>query len=195
MRKYIETLARDPKSGILVQTVYAAMNSMNLNYEKELGVFEKGVNRIYKEFSPEIIPLINNVLTCEKNRMDVNLAFLFWLGVFQNLACYLNPSASSFIDLDFEDIHLESYMNSLKEAELLDISCHSLILAISPEKYETLDFISSYYCYLETFGYKIAHFMGFLLGNNILNRVYSGYTPNVKLTKKYASMLQLFFYS
>ena len=50
--------------------------------------------------------------------------------------------------------------------------------------------IGDYYAYLETVGFKIAHYWGFLWGNAFYSQVIPGYAPDSSFTSQYAHMIE-----
>ena len=54
---------------------------------------------------------------------------------------------------------------------------------------ELTDDISDFYCTIETEGYKIAHYFGFLFADRFLPLVVPGYTPDSVITNTYSLLL------
>lgn len=55
---------------------------------------------------------------------------------------------------------------------------------------EYVDKISDYYSYLETIGFKLVHYWGFLWGNEFFPKVVPGYAADTVFTAKYTHMLE-----
>ena len=53
--------------------------------------------------------------------------------------------------------------------------------------------ITEYIASLETFVPKLAHYYGYMLGNDILHDLVPGYFPDTVLTMRYQSMLECYF--
>lgn len=122
-----------------------------------------------------------------------NLLFSGVLGIKANFDNFVNPLARNFLDVDFEIYlrentarNLPGYVNAQHE---LDQFYEKLSLA-QRTLYEN---IISYISYLEALGPKIAHYYGYLLGNELLPRVFPGYHSDVALTARYRMMLGDYF--
>lgn len=50
--------------------------------------------------------------------------------------------------------------------------------------------IADYYSYLETIGFKLVHYWGFLWGNEFFPKVVPGYAADTVFTAKYMHMLE-----
>ena len=50
--------------------------------------------------------------------------------------------------------------------------------------------ITDFFSYLETVGYKLAHYFGFVFADRFLGYVIPGYAPDTATTMQYAMMLQ-----
>ena len=57
---------------------------------------------------------------------------------------------------------------------------------------ETNDDILGYTTYLETFGPKLAHYFGYLLGDELLARIVPGYQPDPLLTIRYRDWVRTY---
>ena len=85
---------------------------------------------------------------------------------------------------DLEDLLQERRIPQKSQAQLIDY------YRDSPEEIkEQLDAIDGYYAYMETVGYKLAHYMGFLFGNQFFPKVIPGYTEDRVCTFLYTGMM------
>ena len=105
-----------------------------------------------------------------------DLLFSAALGLKANLDHFRDPIARTFLEVD-------------PEIYLRESVAHSLPQYIEAQKVrntvETNDDIIGYTTYLETFGPKLAHYFGYLLGNELLPRIVPGYQPDPILTIRY----------
>lgn len=189
MKEYIQTLSKSPFSKKLYQTVYRIIEAVDPAYQTERAALDLNVSNLRHLLEGESASLLEEVLRANEDRMNLNLSFLMWLGVFQNYACHLDHRYARFLEEEYEDFHLEAYMNSFMETQnAVNLSIH-LSSQLSEEGKELLYNVTDYYCYLETVAYKLAHYAGFCLGNQILPRVISDYQPNTALTDRQAQRL------
>lgn len=122
-----------------------------------------------------------------------DLLFSGLLGLKANLDNFIDPLARNFLDVDFEVYLREATAHSLPEyerAQKVRDQFYSLLTAAQAETYED---ITTYTCHLETVGPKLAHYYGYLLGNELLPRVVPGYHDDPVLTMCYTDMLSQYF--
>ena len=110
-----------------------------------------------------------------------DLLFSAALGLKANLDHFRDPIARTFLEID-------------PEIYLRESVAHSLPQYIEAQKVrntvETYDDIIGYTTYLETFGPKLAHYFGYLLGDELLPKIVPGYHPDRTLTFQYKTILE-----
>lgn len=70
-----------------------------------------------------------------------------------------------------------------------DAICSS-VQRFTPEQQALAIQIEDYYSYLETIGFKLVHYWGFLWGNEFFPKVVPGYAADTVFTAKYTHMLE-----
>ena len=72
---------------------------------------------------------------------------------------------------------------------------HALIdgLTAALKERSPMDAVKEYRATLETAGMRLAHYWGYLLGNDILPRCIPGYRPDITLDLRYRRMLETHF--
>lgn len=114
------------------------------------------------------------------------LLFLFFAGLQLNAACFYNPANAKILEMDFEAIHHEYQMKSLPgiaQARALTSTAAQHL----PEA--KLLPVRDYFAYRETVGWKLAHFFGYLLGNQLFYCLIPGYVQDEATTLYYKRML------
>ena len=110
-----------------------------------------------------------------------DLLFSAALGLKANLDHFRDPIARTFLEVD-------------PEIYLRESVAHSLPQYIEAQKIrdaaEANDAIIEYTTYLETVGPKLAHYFGYLLGDELLPKIIPGYQPDPLLTNRYQAWLQ-----
>lgn len=105
-----------------------------------------------------------------------DLLFSAALGLKANLDHFLDPIARTFLEIDSEIYLRESVAHNMPQyieaQKILDTT-------------EVNDTIIEYTTYLETIGPKLAHYFGFLLGDELFPRIIPGYQPDPPLTIRY----------
>ena len=107
-----------------------------------------------------------------------------------NLECFQQPVNKLRINTDYEDLHQEQQLSHLPEVIRLEKVLHAAYEDFSPAQREAAAQIGDYYAYLETVGFKIAHYWGFALGNTFYSQVIPGYVPDSSFTTQYAHMIE-----
>lgn len=122
-----------------------------------------------------------------------DLLFSGLLGLKANLDNFIDPVARSFLDVDFEVYLREQTAHQLPEYEraqkVRDHFC-SLLTSAQKKIYED---VIVYTSHLETVGPKLAHYYGYMLGNELLPKVVPGYHTDLVQTIRYADMLNQYF--
>ena len=112
-----------------------------------------------------------------------DLLFSAALGLKANLDHFCDPIARTVLEVD-------------PEIYLRESVAHSLPQYIEAQKIrdaaEANDAIIEYTTYLETFGPKLAHYFGYLLGDELLPRIVPGYQPDPLLTIRYRDWVRTY---
>lgn len=115
------------------------------------------------------------------------------LGILANLNYYLDPVAGNFLHTDPETYLREKSARKLPEYEAAQGIRKKFYAGLTDTQRQIYDDVTEYVCYLETVGPKIAHFYGFVLGNELLLQVVPGYHPDMALTLQYCLSLEKYF--
>ena len=161
------------------------LHEIDPEYPEEESRFTAGVQVFRNSLTPEEQATLDELLILEEKRMAANLLFLIWRGINQNLRCFQNYREKGFLSQDYEDIHDESIMEGMPANEEYWRLCSDFHHSITKEQNELSDPISSYYCYLATSAYKIAHYFGFKLADSLLYYLAPGYAPDLSVTIAY----------
>lgn len=110
-----------------------------------------------------------------------DLLFSAALGLKANLDHFRDPIARTFLELDPETYLQESVAHSMPQY----IEAQKILNTVGVN-----DAIIEYTTYLETFGPKLAHYFGYLLGDELLPKIILGYQPDPLLTNRYQAWMQ-----
>ena len=91
--------------------------------------------------------------------------------------------------MDYEDFHQETLMHHFFPAKFDDLGT-KFVRSLPSEMKDATDPIISYYSYLHTIAYKLAHYYGFRFGDKFLPKVVPGYHPDGATSSIYALILQ-----
>ena len=110
-----------------------------------------------------------------------DLLFSAALGLKANLDHFRAPIARTFLEVDPETYLQESVAHSMPQY----IEAQKILNTVGVN-----DAIIEYTTYLETFGPRLAHYFGYLLGDELLPKIIPGYQPDPLLTNRYQAWLQ-----
>lgn len=147
-------------------------------YDQEEKIFQSKMKSCCKTLNINYSIRLEEVINSEEKRIAHNIIFLMWTGFQLNMACFYDPTKRIFLKMDYEDILNESIMKSFPSSAQSDSLLLSFALALTNTQKEQCSFISEYYTYWETVAYKVSHYIGFRLGNNLLPLLVPGYVPD-----------------
>ena len=172
----------------IMEAMRESLQQIDPQYEKEHQSFQEGIRLLRDTLGDNHAVSLDTFLAEEERSMAESLLYLFWKGVKQNYDCFANPVNKLFMQLDYEDIHQEDLMKSFLPATYDDLG-RKLVLSLPDELKVLTDPITSYYAYLQTVAYKLAHYYGFHFADRFLPQVVPGYYPDQATTTIYGSML------
>lgn len=145
-----------------------------------------------EELGTDTSPSVDDMLNAIDKQTLSNLLFSCALGIKSNLDHFIDPMARTVLDVDFPVFLREATAVRLPEyvkaQETMDGFCASL----TPAQKDLFEDITAYVAFLETIGPKLAHYYGYILGNDLLYRVVPGYHHDDVLTMHYRAMLQAY---
>lgn len=176
----------DPQA--MLAAMKATLRQIDPQYSKEEAAFFDGIEALRAGLPSDHPVSLDAYLEEEERDMAECLLHLFWKGVKQNYDCFINPVNKMFLQMDYEDFHQESLMRQFFPAKFQDMGtkfAHSLPAEMS----NATEPIISYYTYLQTIAYKLAHYYGFRFGDTFLSKVVPGYFPSEATSSTYALVL------
>lgn len=176
----------DPKA--MLAAMKETLRQIDPQYSKEEAAFFDGIEALRAGLPSDHPVSLDAYLEEEERDMAECLLHLFWKGVKQNYDCFVNPVNKMFLQMDYEDFHQESLMRHFFPAQFNDMGtkfAHSLPAEMS----NASEPIISYYTYLQTVAYKLAHYYGFRFGDTFLSKVVPGYYPDGAMSSTYALIL------
>lgn len=133
------------------------------------------------------VPYASELSFLIDRRINAELTYSFYLGLRANMEYFRNPIANNFLNADFEVVLRETRSHYLPECEAAQRKLNKFYDAL-PEEYKLTDKttpISEYESFIATYGLKIAHYCGFLFGNELYSCVEPGYVPDMVYTHLY----------
>ena len=122
-------------------------------------------------------------------------AFLFYagmLGLKMNYDHFRNPMAPTAVwkQVDFDDFLRVELASDMPRYRAASWYMQSFPYELPEEIHEA---ISEYETDLEICGLKLAHYYGYLMGNDLLRHCVPGYQPDISLAQRYRHMLEQYF--
>ena len=122
-----------------------------------------------------------------------NLLFTGTLGLKANLDNFINPLTRNFLDVDAEIYLQEETAHRLPEYGRAQSVLGQFYSTLSLDQKEMYEDVIAYVSYLETIAPKLAHYYGYLLGNELLPYIIPGYHADMAVTLQYRKMLKTYF--
>lgn len=148
------------------------------NLEKELG---------------SIAPSVGEFLAAKEQEFAAEIIYIGWQGFQLNIDIFHAPINALMLRGDYEELHRERRLGTLpmarKSRETID-AFYGVMREKYSDKMELTDDITSFYSYLQTAGYKLAHYFGFRLADLFLPYVIPGYISDSVDTMYYQSDLK-----
>ena len=172
----------------LLQTLRETLRTLDADYPAE----EQQFLRAADQLEQEIGPAAKEYLTALEQEFASDILFAGWQGFKLNWDCFTDPVNKLLLREDFEELLSEHRMPLLPMAQNARCAIDTFLEALSQEKRHLTAGITSYYSYLQTTAYKLAHCFGFHLADRFLPFVIPGYSSDPLLTDRYTWDLQRF---
>ena len=145
------------------------------------------------ELGDNVSPSAQDEMRAIEKQTASNLLFSGFLGLKENLDNFIDPAARNFLEVD-SDIYLRERMARMfPEYQNAQNTRNRFYALLSPAQREVYEAVIAYTSYLETVGPKLAHYYGYILGNDLLPWVIPGYYADPVQTARYTAMLQEYF--
>ena len=146
-----------------------------------------------KELGADTSPSVDDMLDAIDKQTASNLLFSGALGLKSNMDHFMDPMARTVLDVDFPVFLREATALRLPEYVRAQDTIDAFSSSLTPAQKEVFEDVIAYIAFLETTGPKLAHYYGYILGNDLLYRVVPGYHQDDVLTMHYSAMLRKYF--
>ena len=180
-------------SELVFQNVMETLRTVDPSFEDEHRQYLHSVDTLMNSLRTEDSTKVMGYIAAKEKAFCSEMIYIAWLGFQQNIACFRNPINTEFLKLDYETIHRENSFQSLPNilSALSAINDFDCALRSLPDDIQNIAMgITDFFSYLETVGFKLAHYFGFAFADRFLGHVIPGYTPDSATTTQYAMMLQ-----
>ena len=174
----------------MLHYVQDAIRLVDPQYPKEEQQYLAACDILKEKICSKVFPGAGAYISAKEQAFSSDALYAAWQGFLLNLRIFQNPVNALMLGEDFEDLHQERRMHTLPLAVQAQKTIDSFYQNIPVEKRNMLDPINDYFAYMETVGYKLAHYIGFLFGNSFLHRVIPGYVADEVYTDRYTMILR-----
>ena len=184
MTEIIETMFGQGIAEALVENLLERSECFREDHKKYLEALEL----LRKEYGACVDEIHGAVM----RQSASDLTFAGWLGLKMNLDHYLNPMLPdcTWQQVDYYDVLREDIAHNLPEYKAAEAVLEGFRKKLPESQQQLYDAITEYQSHLVTVGPKLAHYWGYMVGNELLYRCIPGYCPDPVLTLKYTEMLK-----
>lgn len=178
---------------VVLQNVSNALRQIAPDFVKEERQYYESIGVLKDTLGASMKPSVDEYIAAIEEEISAELVYVAWLGFQQNIECFNNPINTMFLKMDYEDFHRERRMATLPQVQhaLKTINAfHDVLRTCSGFNHELTEGITSYITYLETVGYKLAHYFGFIFADQFLEHVIPGYCSDMVTTMQYERELE-----
>lgn len=152
-------------------------------------------SRLEKVLGNSITPSAGEFLAAAEEKFICEIIYIGWQGFQLNADIFHAPVNALLLQSDYEDLLRERRLEALPTAknarDTID-AFYEVIREGCADKMHLTDGITEFYSYLQTTGYKLAHYFGFRLADQFLPYVIPGYTDDSLNTDIYKKTLQAY---
>lgn len=132
-------------------------------------------------------------LSAREEQLAMELIYMGWEGFLLNLRIFRNPVNALLLQGDFEELCGERRLGALPAIEKAQQTVNGFFTArkeLSESTRQRLDEVNEFYSYLQTMGYRAAHYFGFRLADCFLPYVIAGYRADPVRAFQYRGRLE-----
>lgn len=158
-------------------------------FAEERRKFDEAMYTLEEELGADMVPSMKDVEETIYQQAAVLVLFSGLLGLKANLDHYKDPVARTFLDVDYDVYLREDTARRLPDYITAQETRDRFVRNLSPAQQERHEPVMEYVAFLETVIPKLAHYYGYLLGNELFPKVVPGYYSDVKMTLQYKEMI------
>ena len=154
--------------------------------------FTETIARLEKELGESASPSVTELVSTINQRIGSMVLFSYFLGLKANWDHFVDPIGRTFLDVDAEVYLREDMAKRLPDYQNAECTQEAFYAALSPAQQDRYEDITAYISHLETVGPKLAHYYGYMLGDQLFPRIIPGYSEDTQLTLTYKHMLEYY---
>ena len=191
MKRINDVLHQLTDAAAIMQDLKETLREIDPNYHAEEEKYEAACGVLIEKIGDSVTPSARDYLAAMEAECAAALVYIGWQGFRLNMDIFSNPVNALLLRGDFEDLHRERRLPTVPGVQEHNRTIHAFHDALrdSHDDQDLTDGISGFYTYLETNGYKLAHYFGFRLADGFLRYVIPGYTDDSVNTTLYKMAL------
>lgn len=176
---------------VVMGQVYEVLEKVDPDFREIQQAYKANVAQLQEESAGRESEQIKTYLDAKERAFSQEVLYIAFQGLFLNMEIFRNPVNGLLLQGGYETLNREYLLESLPGVQL----ARGQAKAARPKPWSLkvqclLEGIGEYYAYLETVGYKVAHYIGFRLADELLYYVLPGYANNQANTIAYAGALE-----
>lgn len=192
MKRINEVLNQLTDAAAIMQDLKDTLREIDPSFRAEEEKYEAACGILIEKIGDSVTPSASDYLAAMEAQYAAALIYIGWQGFRLNMDIFANPVNALLLRGDFEDLHQERRLLTVPGVEEHNRTINAFRDALrerSDNEQDLTEGISSFYTYLETTGYKLAHYFGFRLADGFLRHVIPGYTDDSVNTSLYKMVL------
>ena len=189
--QFMNSLIGKPVVDALIQTLYNQMEDFPAIYQAYLDAIKK----LREELGPEAKNEIKKYVIAIEQMCASNRYYAGTQGLKMNYDHFVNPMTPNctWPQVDYDD-YLRPYIAESLPLYQTAYRFKEKFEKQLPDHIESvIEAVTSYETALECGGIKLAHYYGYLMGNELLLHCVPGYHPDMVLDLRYTQMLEQYF--
>lgn len=180
----------DPKA--IMSRMQEIIKAADPNFSEEEEKYRSAAAALEQAVDKSLSPSVDAYLAAQEEAFADKILCIAWQGFQLNLDIFNDPARAVALEADDEDLHRERRLGNLTKLYRAKQTIGAFLTAareFPQEQQELLDGITGFYAYLETVGYKLAHYFGFRLADRVLPYMVPGYTSDPVIDFRYSERL------
>ena len=191
MKRINDVLHQLTDAAAIMQELKENLREIDPSFRAEEERYEAACGVLIEKIGDSVTPSASDYLAAMEAECAAALVYIGCQGFRLNMDIFSNPVNALLLRGDFEDLHRERRLLTVPGVEKYNRIAAAFQETLLEQfgDQELTDGISSFYTYLETTGYKLAHYFGFRLADGFLRHVIPGYTDDSVNTTLYKMAL------
>ncbi len=174
----------------LIQELTQRMATLEPDFPELEEKYQAAVRCLKESCDEDLAGSVDNYIDACQKEIVANLLFSTYSGYRANLDNFYAPCTTQFVRMDFTDYIREHLMGNTpvaQEATHRQQASRQKLVAVNEEAVNTID---EYFIALNVIGPKVAHYVGYVLSNELLRWMVPGYQADECQTIEYQLEMQ-----